>query len=184
MGWLAAGLLALSLSLDAAEVSTAKVRHDGDIYRLHVVARINASPLVVWKLLTDYGHLERLHHSVQESTYLGETADGMHRVRIRLNPCIMFFCVEFTQVVEFRAVAERKLLGEFDQRDSRFQFGQLKWCLTGTSNADTHLVFDADLSPAFWIPPLLGPWILKRALRKTAMDIVMNLDRMGQAGSR
>ena len=180
MWWITAGVLPLALSLPTAEVRQVDVRRDGNLYQLHVVARIGGSPSAVWRLLTDFQHLERIHHSVRDSTYLGHTPEGGNRVRIRMHPCVMFFCVDFTQVLEFHAVDERQLLADFDQRDSDFHFGQLKWRLARSRNVGTDLVFDADLEPAFWVPPLLGSWVLKRVLRKTATDIVMNLDRLSR----
>lgn len=180
--WIAAGLLAIGLWLSAAEVSEVDVRREEDRYRLHVAARIDAPPSTVWKLLTDFHHLERLHHTVRDSTYLGRTAEGMDRVQIHMHPCVMFFCVDLTQIVEFHSVAARQLLADFDRRESLFNFGHLKWRLDRTTNAGTDLVFDAELAPAFWIPPLLGPWILKSTLRKTAMDIILNLDRLSRSG--
>jgi hypothetical protein len=180
LGWVAASLIAFGSSLSAAEVSEAEVRREGDRYRLHVVARIDAVPAAVWTLLTDFHALERLHHSVQESTYLGRTFEGADRVRIRLHPCVLFFCVDATQVVEFRSTGAGQLLADFERRDSLFDFGRLKWHLARAPNTGTDLVFNAELAPAFWIPPLFGPWILKRALRETATDIVTNLDRLSR----
>ncbi|MGC1954408.1 MAG: SRPBCC family protein [Gammaproteobacteria bacterium] len=184
VGCIAAGLLAIGLSLGAAEVSEADVRREDDLYRLHVVARIDASLSAVWKVLTDYHDLGRLHYSVKESTYLGRTPEGADRVRIRMHPCVLFFCVDVTQIVEFHAVAERRLVADFDRRASHFEFGRLQWRLAHTPSAGTDLVFDAELVPAFWIPPLLGPWILKSALRKTATEIIMNLNRLSRSRSQ
>jgi hypothetical protein len=178
MWWVAGGLLLLALSLPAAEVSEVDVHRDGDVYRLYVVARIDASPAAVWKLLTDFNHLERVHRSVHQSIYLGRRAEGVDRVQICMHPCVLFFCVDFTQIVEFHSIAERQLLADFARRNSQFHFGHLQWRLARSSNAGTDIVFEAELAPAFWIPPLLGPWILKRTLRRTATDIVMNLDQL------
>lgn len=180
MRWIAACVLPLVFPLFAAEVSEVDVRQKDDLYRLCVIARIDALPSEVWTSLTDFHHLERLHHSVHESTRIRRMPDGADRVRIQMHPCVLFFCVRFSQVVEFHAVPERQLVADFDQRDSLFHFGQLRWRLAQTPDAGTDLVFDAELAPAFWIPPLLGPWVLKRALRKTATDIVMNLDRLSR----
>lgn len=181
MWWVVACLLPLAFPLSAAEVSEVEIRREDDRYRLRVIARLDALPAAVWKSLTDFHHLERLHHSVHDSTHLRRMPEGVDRVRIQMHPCVLFFCVHFSQIVEFQAVADRQLVADFDQRDSLFHFGQLKWRLAQTPEAGTDLVFDAELAPAFWIPPLLGPWILKRTLRKTAMDIVMNLDRLSKS---
>ncbi|MGF1615077.1 MAG: SRPBCC family protein [Gammaproteobacteria bacterium] len=181
MCWTVVCLLLLALPLSAAEVDQVNVHREGDQYQLQVIAHVDAQPTVVWALLTDFDNLQQLHPMVRASTYLRRTPEGADRVRIRTRPCVLLFCVDFTQIVEFRAFGEERLQGDFDPRDSHFHFGQLRWQLEGISSGGTDLRFDAELTPAFWLPPLLGSWVLKRALRTTATDIVMNLDRLSRS---
>ena len=46
---------------------------------------------------------------------------------------------------------------------SDFRRGIYRWQLRG-ENAATRMRFTAVLEPDFWVPPLIGPWMIKRKL--------------------
>lgn len=167
--------------LPAAEVQQVDVHHEAKQYRLHVVSRTEVPPEAVWALLVDYKHLDRLHPLVRESTLLESTPDGVARVSVQMHPCVFVFCLDLTQIVAFRAIATGHLVADFDQKGGDFRRGRLRWRLRSDPRGGTRLVFDAELEPSFWIPPLIGPWILKRALRNTATELVGNLERLSEA---
>ncbi|MEA2079826.1 MAG: hypothetical protein U9P00_08215, partial [Pseudomonadota bacterium] len=44
--------------------------------------------------------------------------------------------------------------------------------------AGTRILMRSELAPDFWIPPLLGPWLIKRELRAEALQTMHNLERV------
>jgi len=63
---------------------------------------------------------------------------------------------------------------------SDFSYGRADWQFrpAGTS---THLRFSAELEPAFWVPPLLGPWLVERSLREEAERTSAGIERLAAA---
>src|SRR3546814_6184254 len=48
---------------------------------------------------------------------------------------------------------------------SNLRYGKAHWQLE-RCDAQTCLNFSAELEPDFWVPPLLGPWLIKRTMRR------------------
>jgi hypothetical protein len=45
----------------------------------------------------------------------------------------------------------------------------------------TRLELTSELRPAFWVPPLVGPYLVKRGLMSTARDALDGLEREAEA---
>ena len=43
--------------------------------------------------------------------------------------------------------------------------------------------FRSEIEPAFWVPPLIGPWLIQRALQAETLKSVANLERLAEDGS-
>ncbi len=53
---------------------------------------------------------------------------------------------------------------------SDLSFGRETWLLEEGS-AETTLVYDLRMEVEFWIPPLIGPWLIRRDMRKDARKV-------------
>ena len=42
----------------------------------------------------------------------------------------------------------------------------------------TRVLIRSEVRPDFWIPPIIGPWLIKRKLRSEALETVQNLERV------
>ena len=43
--------------------------------------------------------------------------------------------------------------------------------------AGTRILMRSEAAPDVWLPPLLGPWLIKRDLRNEAVQVVHNIER-------
>ena len=48
-------------------------------------------------------------------------------------------------------------------------------------NEGSRLIFFAALTPDFWVPPLIGPYIIKKKMREEAVETVLGLERLASA---
>ncbi len=155
-----------------------EVRRDGDRYRVNVDAHIDTSPAQVFALIRDFDHLNRLHKSVVESTILS-VQENEARVFVRMQGCILFFCRTVTQMLDFRSDPQgRYMVATMDPAESDFKYGRMRWELQATARHTTHLRYQADLIPDFWVPPLIGPWVVKRRLLGVALEMTDALGRL------
>jgi hypothetical protein len=151
-------------------------RQDGR-YWVQVDTTIAARPERVLAVLQDYGHLGRLDSSVLESRVLEQHPHGA-RVHVRLQGCALFFCTEMEEVLDYEASPdESRLTATIEAGGTGFRAGVMRWELEEAPGHRCRLRYRAELEPAFWVPPLLGTWMLKRFLRQRALDMTVSLDR-------
>ena len=67
-----------------------------------------------------------------------------------------------------------------DQSD--FRQGIVEWRIEPTDQEHSHISVYARLEPDFWIPPLIGPWIVKYVLRREALETIESLEKLGSPG--
>lgn len=176
---LLAGLLLLPAPSLAGTILASSVSHEGPRYNLSVTARIDAPFDTVYQSITDFDHLAAINPAIEESQLLATPRPDTWRVRSVIRVCILVFCKRVVQVQDVTVLAgghdiEAVILPE----SSDFRSGIARWQLTA-SDASTELLFTNSFEPDFWVPPVIGPWLIKRKLvwevAETAMYIEVNV---------
>lgn len=160
-----AATLLVPLAVAAADLPRVNVDRDGERYRVAVEDLVPAPPERVFAVLTDYDHLSRLYRGIRESRRL--PGGPPTRVRVESEACLLLFCVGFRQELELSQQPPRHLEALIDPAASDFREGRMSWDLE-PEGAGTRLRYQASFVPSFWIPPLVGPWLLRRSLERTA----------------
>lgn len=159
---------ALGASFERAEVT-----HEAGRYRLRFVVDLAAATPAVRALLTDYDHLDRLSAHIIESQRL--TAGGGSRVRIVLEACVLVFCKTVRRVMAVETRANGDILTLADPAHSDFHHAREIWQVN-PSDRGTRLVYEAEFEPSFFVPPLIGPWLIKSRLRGALEEIATRLE--------
>lgn len=171
--------LVLSAETTAAKIERLDVRQSGTEYRVSLVAVLDAPLMPIWTVLTDYAAFHELSPSVNESEVVAELNRTTHRVRTRAQVCVFIFCKDFHQVQTLEQRRMGELLIVVDPKESDFEFGHAQWLLDEDQSA-TRVRFETQLRPAFWVPPLIGPWMIKRAMRYEAQATCNQLESLAQ----
>jgi len=176
------GMLMLAAPVSAEEILDSWVTHDAGTYRMSVDINIQAPSAIVHQRITDYAHLPEINPSIEESEVLEVLGPYRHRVRSIVKVCILFYCRHVNQVQDIsqtgRDVLEAVTLPEL----SDFRRGLARWRLTG-NGAATRLQFNAEFEPDFWVPPLIGPWLIKRKLVYEVADTARRIERTVYTGA-
>lgn len=168
----------LPLAVLGAEQPEVDVRRERDHYFVQVDARIEAPAARVMAVLEDFGGLSRLHESITRAEVL-TVQDGRSRVRVQLYDCLLLFCMALNQTLIYETDPEAKALtATMDPAGSDFSDGRMHWALREESPGLTWLHYEADVVPDFWIPPFIGPWLMKRKFGKAALEITESLGRL------
>ena len=176
-------LLAASLcsgapaSARAVELLSAEAARADGRYSAHVEMRVHAPAARVRAFLTDYDHLDRLNGAIVESTLLARIDATRVRVRIRARTCFLFIiCFTKTQIQEARegpTAIHATILSE----GSDFKSGWVRWEMT-PEQGQTRVRFDTEMEPDFWLPPLIGPGLVKRALVAEAIETMTTIEAL------
>ncbi len=173
----------VAAAVPATGIESSEIRRDGDRYLVRVASVINAPATRIRGLLTDYPHFHRIHPTIQESRWLKKHPDGRDRVYILSRICVLIFCFDIDQITDFQLRPEGDLQGNIVPAGSDFHYGRLYWRIRESKRGTTHIMFSAEVEPSQWIPPLIGPWILKKKLHELAVGTVINLERLARQAS-
>ncbi len=149
----------------AAEVRHLDVNHKGGLYRMNVEAYLNAPVSDVYAVLTDYDNFERVADAIIESDIVGNPEPGVYLVHTDLKSCVFYFCMEKqkTERIELRSGIE--VIATVLPEHSDFRYGMTHWVLS-PEGGGTHIRLEVNIEPKFWIPPLIGPSVVKTIMRK------------------
>jgi len=171
---LLAALLLLPATALAGEILASSVNHDGEGYTLSITARIDAPPDTVYRSITDFDNLAAINPAIEESRLLGAPQPDTRRVRSVIRVCILVFCKRVVQVQDVTLLPGYAIVAVILPERSDFRSGIARWQLTPSGSA-TELLFSNSFVPDFWVPPVIGPWLIKRKLvwevTETAMYI-------------
>ncbi len=166
----------------AGEVVGVSVEHYDQRYIVEIDARFNASAERLRQLLTDFPNLNRINDSIQHSEVLEINSPQHHCVRTEAKVCVAMLCKTIVQVQDVSALPDGNLLATIRATRSDFSYGVARWEFW-KDGVMTHMRFRSEIQPAFWVPPLIGPWLIRHALHDEALKSVTNLERLAESSS-
>ncbi len=173
------GLLLAVLARPGIGAATleATVSYNAGRFSLYAVSLIDLPEPRVRATLTHYENLPRVNGGIQAVEVLRRDPDGGVRMRVRSRVCILFLCQHYHWEQEVRTQSDGAILAVIDPKVSDFRDGWARWRLTPMGQR-TRMVFDAELVPDFWFPPLIGPWLIKRKLYGEVLETAQGVERL------
>ena len=159
----------------ASYLSNIEITENSGSYRVRMVMLIQAPVYHVHNVLTDYTHIYRLNPSITESEILPSQRSGSIRVRTRMEGCIFFFCRDIDRVEEVRELNTGHLQAVIIPEQSDFTSGTTDWRIRPVGN-DSQIIYESQVTPAFFIPPIIGSYFVKRAFVEAAMTSFAKLE--------
>lgn len=183
---LAASILVIGAALapaaNAAELLSVKVEKDGRRYRVQSETRFDAPTEAVFTVLTDYERFHRISSVFKESRFLEPAPDGTPRVYTRMQGCVAFYCRTIERTERLETEPGEQIVVTAEPENSDFAYGWARWRFRedGETGEATIVNYEMEMEPAFFVPPLIGPFFLKRTLRHRAVDAVDRIEALAQ----
>ncbi|MEJ2762292.1 MAG: hypothetical protein P8126_12430 [Gammaproteobacteria bacterium] len=172
------GLL-LAQGVQAGEVLDSDVQHNNGVYRVEMVMAIAGSFDRVRAIVTDYDRLARLSDIIKASSEEQVSGGGIRR-RLKFHLCILFFCFSPTMVEDVEEIGTHTVRTTVVPLLSDFKSGGSVWQLTALGPDQTRVRVEYRLKPDFWIPPLIGPLIIKGELLKAAKQVINRTEKLAR----
>jgi hypothetical protein len=172
-------LMGVSLATDAYDIDTLNVSHDDGRYTVNFSVRLAASPEKVRALSTDYERLAQLSDLVAESRVLAVNGN-VTRLKLVLRACVLFFCKSVSRVEDVVAEPNGDITTRALPEQSDFRVATERWRIQPEGNG-TRFLYQAHLEPDFFIPPFVGPYIMRRVLERELRESAVRFERL--AGS-
>lgn len=174
----AAGLAGLYAPVvQAVKVYAVSASQQGAAYLVEVDALVNVPESRARRLLTDYNHLGRINPDIKRSEILLTRGPGDYRVRTVSEVCVWFYCKRLHQVQDVIEAQDGSVTATVLPGQSDFRYGVAHLNLWQEPGG-ARVLIRGELEPDFWIPPVIGPWLVKRKLISEALDTVRNLERV------
>ncbi len=170
----------LSVDASAYQTEETSITFDGNTYAYRFAVVLDAPFSAVAGVVSDHAGLIRINDSITESRVLEQFSASSLKRLVRLRQCVIGFCFKlvFVELVEqdgadFHAVIV--------PAESTFLDGVADWTLEMLSDTRTRLTLSARQTPDFWIPPVIGPFILKRVFDAEVHETCANIEHFAQS---
>ncbi len=177
---LALALLVTTPLASAAEIQSLQVTHNGARYHVEMEVKLQAPSAASYAVFAAPGNLPKINTAVRQVQLIEHRADQQARVYTEVRVCALFYCKTLHQMQDMR-YAPRPDGGDLHAEVlpglSDFSYGRADWQFR-SAGAATHLHFSAELEPAFWVPPLIGPWLVERSLREEAQRTSAGIEKL------
>ncbi len=169
-----------SLALRGAELFDVQVELRNDRYRLYSEAHLEVNREALYELLTDFDKFEKFTSAIVESKNIDPDEKGRPGFYARMEGCILLFCKSFIRNGHLLLSPIAEIVAISDPQESDFKYCRERWQLIPDGEG-TLLIYDFEMEPAFWVPPVIGPFYIQRVLRRGAGRAVNRIELLAQA---
>ena len=163
----------------AAELTALEVTHSRGVYQLSSVTRFSAPPAAVFAVLADYDGFTQISSAIVASRVLDRpAADGAPRVYTRVRGCVLFFCGSIDRVEHLYLSPHQEIRTRVEPELSDLRDGASHWRFSALDDGGTRVDFEMHMTPDFWIPPLIGPRLVKRRLLRDGVEAVARIEAL------
>ena len=162
-------LFSASSNVAANHPTSINVDYNDGTYRSTLSTTIHSPRDSIYKLLMSYENLNKYSRLIYQSQLL---TNG--HLLLNLNVCFIFICLD-KQLTLSLEISDHSITGRIIPEYSDFKSGSMKWQLSG-NKLISFLQFSAELTPSFWLPPIIGPLLIKHKLRSEAKYSVKQLE--------
>jgi len=166
-------------SLSAAEVVNMAISDKENVYQLALEVILNAPSDDVHYVITDYVHIYRIDPSIVESDIMGKPDASVTRVRTLMNDCVLSFCRQILRVEDVREVGNDDIYSVIVPQLSNVRSGTEHWQIRPIGDK-TRINYNLTFAPGFFVPPLVGNYIVEKKLQEEALICFNNIERIAR----
>jgi hypothetical protein len=164
----------------AATMRTLDVTRTGHRYALVADTFLAAEADAIFAVLVDYDRMDQISSVYKEFGYLEPAADGTPIVYTRMEGCALFYCKSMRRVERLEMQAPHYIRTVTLPEQSDFKYAISEWLLEPVADG-TNVTYKLEMEPDFWVPPVIGPWFLKRTLLKGGSRAIERIERLANA---
>jgi hypothetical protein len=169
----------LAAPAGAYDIDTLAVTHDDGHYTVDFSVRLAAPAEKVRALSTDYANLAQLSDLVAESRILAVSGNTT-RLKLVLRACVLFLCKSVGRVEDVVAEPNGDITTRALPEQSDFRVAAERWRIL-PEGTGTRFLYRAELEPAFFVPPIIGPLVMRRVLARELRESAVRFEQL--AGS-
>ena len=166
-----------------ADIRTVTVDRDGKHYRMRSEVFFDVDRETLYNVFRNWDLSTEFSSWIVEARNLEPDENGVAGFYIKNHGCLAFICktlvrqgyVEDEPYTFIRASADAEL-SDFAVSDETWHFE--------TEGDGTVVVYELEMSPKFWVPPVIGPWVIKRKLKNDGGEALDRIEAIAQEMAR
>lgn len=164
----------------AAEMRSIDVEYEDGHFSMVSVVWFDAGVDETFDVFRQWDYSTQFSSAVVEARDVAPDQSGRPGYYVKNRGCILFFCksmvrngyVEVQYNSDLRAVA--------DPQTSDFQRFEEHWAFA-EEQGGTRVRYELVMQPDFWVPPAIGPYLIKRKLRKDGGEALDRIEEIAQS---
>ena len=164
----------------AAQVQQIDVSRDSDnsaAYEVTAQVELGVPAPLAFREATDFERLPSYNPSIESTRRIDAGSDDQ-RLDSTMRLCVLWYCKRIRQVMRYQLTGDRAIDMQVVPGAGDLRAGEAHWRFVDTASdekdhansndtgAHTRMQFSARIVPAFWIPPVIGPVLIRRELKQ------------------
>ncbi len=170
-------LLLATLPAPAADLRSIDVTFDGELYEFESVVWFSTGIDETYDVFSRWDYSTRFSSAVVEAR--DTEIDGQPGYYVVNRGCVLFFCKSLTREGRVEREHNRVMRAFADPEKSDFRRADEEWEFS-EDDGGTRVIYRLKMEPAFWVPPAIGPWMIKRKLRKEGADAIDRIEEVAR----
>ena len=170
-------LLSISAMVPAAEFRDIMVDREDGLYSMRSEVYFDVERKYLYRVLTDFDLFKKFTGAIVESNNVGPDEQGRPQFFARMEGCVLVWCKSFVRNGYLELEPTTEIVAISDPERSDFEISRERWQLIPEGEG-TVMIYEFQMVPAFWVPPLIGPFYIKRALRSGGVDAVNRIEAL------
>lgn len=171
--------LLLSTFSQAAELREVAVEREKDRYQLNSTTWFDVSPQELYDVLTNYELFSKFTSAIVESRNVEADEEGRPQFYARMEGCVLVWCKSFVRNGHLLLDPLTEIVAISDPERSDFKLSREEWQLVPEGEG-TLMIYQFEMIPDFWVPPIIGPYYIKRALRLGGNTAVNRIEALAK----
>lgn len=164
----------------AAEMRSVNVDYADGRYTMKSEVWFDATVQQVYDVFRQWDLSTQFSSTIVESADLAPDEEGRPQFYIRHKGCVLFFCLSFERRGYVESEPNEVLRAYANPEASDFLLSNETWTFAA-ENGGTVVSYHLLMKPKFWVPPGIGPYMIKRKLRNDGGDALDRIEVIAQA---
>jgi ribosome-associated toxin RatA of RatAB toxin-antitoxin module len=166
-------LLLPSRAAPAADSITATVDRDHSLLQIRSTILASAPASTCYAVLADFNRLPEYVPDLKSSRIVSAPGEPvrLHQVGVA---SVALFKVTLDVTLNVKEIPPRRL--EFDRVAGNLRQMRGSWNVTG-DGGHCEIQYDAEIEPAFWVPPLIGPRLMQGQVVDQMQGLLAEIER-------